>query len=252
MSKLADLIRRATRTEPAPIGFAPVSRQLPPTMVLVAFVGERWAKGAADAVAAGADAVLLTGRPSEKELAEAVSAADGRPCGLIASEASGEQASRLREAGLDFVVLEPQTPASALLDEKLGFVLHLRDELTDTQLRVLDALSLDALYLGQETGRLTISRQTELQRIGGLARKALLLAVQPDAGQDDLRCLREAGVALVGVDTKERAAGDAITRLRGVIDGLPRRRKPRGEERPSVSLPGTAAPHEHEEEEEEE
>ena len=252
MSKLADLIRRATRIEPAPMGFAPVSRQLPPTMLLLALAGERWAKGAADAVAAGADAVLLTGRPSEKELSEAVSAADGRPCGLLAGEASGEQASRLRQGGLDFVVLEPQTPASALLDEQLGFLLHLREEPTDMQLRALDSLPLDALYLEREPSPLTIWRQVELQRISGLARKALLLLVHPDAGQDDLLGLREAGAALVAIDLKERNAVDAIKRLRGVIDGLPRRRRPRREERPGVLLPGVAGQREHEEEEDEE
>lgn len=250
MSKLADLIRRATRAEPAPIGFASGPRKLPPTMLLVALVGERWAQGVGDAVAAGADALVLTGRPSEKELAEAISAAGDRPCGLPAIEADGEQLSRLRQAGLDFLLLELQAPAGALLDQELTFLLHLRDELTDVYLRTLDALPLRALYVEQEAASPTIWRQMELQRISGLARKPLLLQVQPDAQQQDLLCLREAGVVLAAVDLRERGAADALRRLRGVIDALPRRRPLRREEAAEVTLPRAVGEAEEEEEEE--
>lgn len=251
MSKLADLIRRATRAEPGPMGFASGPRKPPPTMLLVALVGERWAQRVGDAVTAGADAFLLTGQPSEKELAEAVSAADGRPCGLLAS-ADGEQPSRLRQAGLDFLVLEPQAPASALMDEKLTLLLHLRDELTDTQLRTLDALPLHAVYVERESAALTIWRQMELQRISGLARRPLMLQAQLDAQQQDLLSLREAGVALATVDLRERGAADALRRLRGVIDALPRRRALRRGERPEVTLPRAVGQAEEEEEEAEE
>ncbi len=251
MSKLADLIRRATRAEPAPIGFAPASAKLPPTMVLVALVGERWAQSVADAADVGADAFLLTGRPSERELSEAVSAAGGRPCGLLAAETDGEQLSRLRSGGIDFVMIELQAPASALLQEELGFILHLRDELTDIQLRTLEALPLNALFVERDAAPLTISRQLELQRISGLARKPLLLKVAPNIGQPDLLAQRDAGVALAAVDMKDRGATDALRGLRATIDALPRRRRPRQEDRPTVTLPGAASPAEEEEEDEE-
>lgn len=252
MSKLADLIRGATRGTPARLGFGPAPRQARFTMLLVALVGERWARGVGEAVSAGADAVLLTGRSGEKELAEAISAADGHPCGLLAPEADADASSRLRQAGLDFLALESQAPASALLGEELAFLLHLREELTDIQLRVLDTMPLDAIYLDRGDDLLTIRRQMELQRISGLTRKPLLLPVRTDAEQQDLLCLRDAGVALVAVDLGERGAADALRRLRGIVNSLPPRRRLRREERPEVTLPRVGAGEGVEEEEEEE
>ncbi len=249
MSKLVDLIRRAARGEPAPLGFGIGPRKPTPTMLLVALVGERWARGVGDAVTAGADALVLTGRPSEKELTDAVSAAEGRPCGLLHPEASADQLAELRSAGIDFLVVEPQSPASALLDEELTFLLHLRDELTDSQLRTLDRLPLDALYVEREDAPPTVWRQMELQRISGLARKPLLLQVRPDAERQELLSLREAGVALIAVDLKERGAADALRRLRGVIDTLPQRRRRR--EEAEVTLPHAIGVAEEEEEEDE-
>ncbi len=251
MSKLADLIRRAVRLEPAPIGFGSAGRRAPATLVLAALVAERWSKAAAEAVEAGADLVLLTGKPSEKEIDEAVAAADGRSCGILASQADRDQMARLREAGSDFVALELQSPAGALQEEKIGLLLHLKDDLTDIQLRTLEAQPLDAIFFERDVSPLTIARQMELQRVSALARKPLLLHVRLDVEKQELVCLREAGVALVGVDTRERGATEALRRLRGVIDSLPPRRRPRRDERPAVSLPLASASGGDEEDEDE-
>ncbi len=249
MSKLADLIRRAVRTEPAPIGFATAARKTPPSMTLAAIVSEHWSQGVRDAIAAGADAVLLSGRPNDKDTKDAVAAAGDKPCGVTLGESS---TSQLGEAGVDFIVVEPDTPASALLDQTLGFVFHLRGDLTDIQLRTLDPLPLDAILLEREGTPTTILRRMELQRITALARTALFLPVPPETEQPDLLTLRDAGVAIIAVELKERNAIDAIKRLRGVIDALPRPRPRRRDERPSVSIPGAPSnQHEHEDDDDE-
>jgi hypothetical protein len=256
MSKLADQIRRAVRVEGLPLGFVSGKAKPPPSMLLVAFLPERWGRSAAESVEAGADALLLTGKPSERDMAEAIEAAGERPCGVLLPDADAPQLERIHSSGIDFAILDPQAHASALLDEQLGLVLQIRDELTDMQLRVLDALSLDALYVERESGPLTIFRQMELQRIGGLSRKALLVRARADAQQQDLLALREAGVALLGIDLRERDGIEGVRHLRAVIDGLPRRRaRKRSEERSEVRLPGvssTAAPAGDEEDEEDE
>jgi hypothetical protein len=241
MSKLNDLIRRALRAEPAPIGFGAGAQKPAPTMLLAALAGDHWSRAAAEAIAAGADALVLAGRPGDKELAEAIGAADGKPCGLIAADATADQLAKLRAAGLDFAVLDLQTPSAALQEEELGMVLRVRDDLTDFQLRAIDSLSVDALYLERETGASTIARQLDLLRVSGLARKPLLVAVRGDAQQPDLLSLRDAGVVAVAVDLGERGAAGALRRLRGVIDGLPRR-KPRKRGEGEVSLVRLGAP----------
>jgi hypothetical protein len=251
MTKLADLIRLAMRVSSSPMGFVPSTAKPPATMLLLAFASERWKQAVADAVAAGADAVVLANKPGDKEIAEAVGAAGEHPCGLLVADTGTDQIDRLRSLGVDFFVLEPEGPASALLEEKATLLLHLRQELNDVQLRALDALPVIALYVEREPGPITIWRHMELQRISGLSRKPLALRLQPDARQQDLLALRSAGVVLVTVDMKERDATGAVRGLRGIIDALPRRKSGRPDNLPRVSMPGAAAASAAEEEEDE-
>ncbi|MGB2694900.1 MAG: hypothetical protein WBD55_06885 [Dehalococcoidia bacterium] len=250
MTKLSALLRKTGRSEPAPFGFGSAPRKSSPTMLLVALIGERWQKGVADAAVAGADAFVLTGKPGDGELASAIGAADVRPCGLLLTQPADGDLERVCKAGVDFLIVAPDAPAATLTDDDLGTVLQVKDELSDIQLRVIEGLSLDAIYLEQQTGALTIRQQMDLQRISGLTRKPLLLHVRLNADQDDLLSLRDAGALLVGIDMKERDAIDALRRLRGVIDALPPHRKPRRDERQEVTLPRTAAREKAEEDEE--
>ena len=254
MSKIADLIRRVTRIEPGPIGFGAGPRKRPPTMALVALVGERWPQHTREAIEAGADAVILSSRPGDRDLKEAAGAAGGHACGLRMS--GGElDLAKVREAGVDFLVLDLASPASALLDEELGFVMHVSGELSDAQLRALEPSPIDAVSLEHDVDVATVAGLLELRRVVGLARRALLAQVRADAQQGDLLALRQAGVALVGVDTNDRGAIEAIKRLRGVIDELPAPPKRKREEA-EIRLPTAAsravAPADDDDEEDEE
>lgn len=251
MGKLTDLIKRVGRREPEPMGFGSAARKSQATMLLVAIASDRWARAADDAVEAGANAVLLAGRPSDKDVAEAVVAAKDRACGLVAGEPSAEQLIRLQESGIDFAVLGPDAPAAATVDPKLSLVFQLRDDLPDIQLRALEALPFDAIYIDRDGAPITIMRLVELQRIAGLTRKPLFVHVPLDCSQADLVALRDAGVALVGIDMSDPNANDALRKLRETMDTLPRRRV-RGEERASVALPRTHGEAEEEGEEEDE
>ena len=249
MAKLADLIKRATKGEPAPLGFGSARQKPSASMVLVALAAKRWPQAASDAVAAGADALFLTGRPNEKEITEAIAAADGRPCGLLAADDA--DLSALHGAGLDFLVLSPDAPARSLQNEDPTFLLRVDDGLTDVQLRTMEALPVDALFLDSNSAPFTISRQMEIQRVSGLARKTIMLSVASDSTQDDLLSLRESGVALIAVDMANQDAEEALRHLRGLIDALPKRGRKRGQERLGVTLP-TVSSHDHEEDDEDE
>ena len=249
MAKLADLIRRATKGEPAPLGFGSTREKPPASMVLVALAAKRWPQAASDAVAAGADALFLTGRPNEKEITEAIAAADGHPCGLLATDDA--DLSALHDAGLDFLALSPDAPARLLQKEDPTFLLRVDHDLTDVQLRTIDALPVDALYLDAGSAPLTISRQMEIQRVSGLTHKSIMLSVASDSTQDDLLSLRESGVALIAVDMANQDAAETLRHLRGLIDALPKRGRQRGQERPGVTLP-TVFSHDHEEDDEDE
>ena len=159
--------------------------------------------------------------------------------------------SALHSAGLDFMVLSPDAPARLLQNEDSTFLLRVGDDLTDIQLRTVDALPVDALFLDGGSAPLTISRQMEIQRVSGLARMTIMLPVASDSTQDDLLSLRESGVALLAVDMANQDATEALRHLRGLIDGLPKRSRQRGRERPGVTLP-TVSGHDHEEDDEDE
>jgi hypothetical protein len=249
MGKLTHLLKRAGRSEPEPMGFGSAARQSHPTMLLVAIAGDHWARAASEAIDAGADALLLTGRPGDKDVEEAVAAAKDHACGLLSPDATAEQLQRLREAGLDFVVIGPGAPATTIAEEKLSLAFHLRDDLTDIQLRALDSMPFEAIYIERDAAPVTIMRLVELRRIAGLVRKPLLFQIAPESTQADLVALRDAGIALIAVDMKERSAADALRKLRETIDGLPRRRV-RREDRLRVALPRAAAGEPEEEDEE--
>jgi hypothetical protein len=247
MSKLANLIRRVARVEPPALGFSAGKKKAPPTMIIVGLAGDHWARAASES--AGADVLLLAGRPREQDISDAANAFNDRPVGAVIGEADGEALERLRPSGLDFAVLSTHSPASALLDEDLGFVLQLKEELDDVQLRTLEGRPLDALFLEHDTHPFTIRKQIEFQRLSGLSRKPLLVPVRPSIEEGDVLALREAGASLLAIDLGDRGAGDALARLRETIDGLPPRRKPRNEER-EVSILGAVRSHDHEDDDE--
>jgi hypothetical protein len=215
MSKLADAIRRNQRVESAPMGFGAARPAVKPSLL----VGSLSSVAAADgARGAGADFVILDSRPR--------ALSDGDVKSL--REASG--------AGLDFLVAEADsTPAAAMLDEDLGYVLALPAKPDEAFLRSLEPFSLEALLLTELPSPLTVGAQIELSRVGVLGRKPVLCQVQSDASSEDLQCLRAAGVvALV-------TAADGVAALKQTVAALPPRRA-RRDDRTVLSLPrGQAA-----------
>lgn len=244
MPKLADLIQRSTRSEPAPLGFASQRGKTPPSIILVATISKDWKKSVTAAIAAGADAALLSNGPSKNDIADAIAAADGHACGLL----DGSDAAALREAGLDFVVLGTDAPASVLQDDELSLVVRVPADLTDIQLRTMETLAIDALYVDQATPD-TILGQMELRRVSGLARRPLLVPTPNDASQDALLSLRDAGVALIAVDAT--GGTNELARMRELVDALPRRKRRRHEGGFDVTVPGAASAHEHDDEDDE-
>jgi hypothetical protein len=235
MSKLADAIRRSQRVDSTPMGFG-AARTAPKASMLVGCFCS--AAEAPDARDAGADFVLIDARGSSLSAGEAKALrgpAGELALGVWTSLGASATSTDLRQAGVDFLVVDEATPAAAMLNEDLGYVLAIPARPDDTFLRSLEPLSLEALLLGDVPSPLTVAGQMELGRAGAIARRPLLCEVTAEATSDDLLCLRAAGVA--GVMTG--AAG--VARLKDTVAALPPRRA-RREERAVVSLPrGQAA-----------
>lgn len=213
MSKLSDRIRRASKMIPAPIGFGPAAAQAKvPTMLIIVRLSGNEAGKAADAARAGADAVVIAG-----DLGKAK--ANGAILGLAPDKADQKAAAAARQAGVDFLVLDPaKALAEAMLDQKLGYVLTLSEPMDDVRTRLLGDLNLDAIIVKALPAPVTLAQLLELRRIAGLARTPLL--VQADAGIDValLQILRDSGAAGVVV---EASAIAKLAELRDRIASLP-------------------------------
>jgi hypothetical protein len=248
MSKLGDRIRKTMRMEPAPIGFRAVRPEKnPPLLVVVLLDGDGPGK-VAEAVEKGAGAVVLKGAKLD-DVKEASGGADEGSCGAWPEEVDAKAVAALVEAGADFLVFDAEsTPANALLEDKLGYVLVLKDGQDDTYLRVLESVALDAILLDGPIVPLTLRRQVELRRVAGLTRKPLMLPVSLPVESADLECLRDAGVSVLVVDGKGLEELPALVKTVEDLPG-PRRRRETALE---VLLPRAAEMAAEEEEEDDE
>lgn len=239
MSKLADKIRNATRSQPQQVGFGAARPSGAPTLVLAAIA--RDAREAAVAIGKGADVALIGSFDSPAAKNGTGDAKDAVLGARIAGKAVDE-AQAYREAGYDFVVFDPDRAAAAtLLDEKVGYVMLLPDGLSDLEIRALDLFRLDAIDIGDLNGALTVRRQIDLQRVAAVTRKPLMAGVPKDIAAAELRALRDAGVAVIAVP----AAG--VEQLRRTIDALPQRSSRRDDrDRPSATVSHHVAIHEDE------
>ncbi len=231
MSKLADAIQRTLRIDSIPMGFG-AARAAPKASMLVGLISTA-------AAVEGADVLLLElSAFSREKIATARTAAGSAALGVRIASVDAAGARAAKAAGADFLLVEADaTPAAALLEEDLGYVLALPSQMDDAFLRSLEALNLEALYLDSVPSPLTIARQIELNRIAMLGRKPLVCKVAASATKEELQCLRNAGCAAV---LTAGAPADAA-KLRETVMSLPPRRQ-RREDRPVVSLPrGRAA-----------
>ena len=233
MSKLADKIRSASRSEPQPLGFGSAKASVVATLVLAgaardAGAGREMAKRGADVVILGsAAAPAKTG--IETDVAGAI-------VGARIAATAADEAARYREDGYDFVVFDPnKAAATALLDEKVGYVLTLSGDLSDNEIRTLESFQLDAIDVGVLSGPLTVRRQIDLRRIFALTRKPLMASVDPAISIAELRALRDTNVLVVVVD-----GADGVEQLGKTIAALPPRSRRKDDERPTPLVPHNA------------
>lgn len=249
MSKLSDRIRKASRVEPAPMGFGPAATSRPTaTMLCLVRLSSGEADKAAQAADRGADAVIFEGVDASK-LKERASTANQVSVGIRLPKAERAAVAAHRQAGADFIVLDLESASGeTLLEEGIGLVLAVGRDTPDMTLRLLADLPLDALLVPTPDVPLTLARLLDLRRVSVLARTLLLTEIPANANSSQLQALREAGV--VGVITEGRAM-DRLAALREAIASLPPRGRKR-EEHPEALLPVQALAEALDEDEEEE
>jgi hypothetical protein len=244
VSKIADAIRKAGRSSPAPLGFGFAARAAtaaPATMLCIVRLNANEAGKVEEAAKKGANAAIIDGGDAGKVKDFAKKEPD-LIIGVRPQKTERDEIASLRESGADFVVLDAESGmADALLEEKIGFILLARADADDTRLRLLSDLNLDALIPPAPDGSLTIERLLELRRVSALGRTPLFVELSGDADASRLQALRESGVA--GVIIEGSALGK-LGKLSETIAALPARGKKR-EERSEVTIPTAAPGHDH-------
>ncbi|MGH8629823.1 MAG: hypothetical protein ACREU7_03530 [Burkholderiales bacterium] len=237
MSKLAERIRKAGRTEQSPLGFARAARVPSATLLTIVQVNANESSKAAEALEKGADAVILDGADSGK-VKDAAKKAPAVLLGAVPKKAERDEIAALRDAGADFIVLDPQsTPAAALLEEKIGLVATIDSESDDTTLRLYGELELDALIVAPPDEPLTVQRLLRLRRFAALTRTPLFTEAAADSDASHLQALRDSGIVAVLVPA---SALGKLNKLREVILSLPARGGRKREEARDALLPTQA------------
>ncbi|MEX2227836.1 MAG: hypothetical protein WEB52_15485 [Dehalococcoidia bacterium] len=234
MSKFADRIRRVSRLEAQPMGFVTTRNTADATMVLVGLA--RDARAAAEMAQRGADAVVVGSAGSSAGADDAKQIADAIPGAWLDGRSDGASKA-CKDGGYDFVLFDPdKTASTAVLEEGIGYVISVPNDVSDNELRAIEGFSLDALYVGEIKGAMTVRKQMELRRMFGLARKPLMASIPADLTQSELQALRDTNVLVVATDS-----ADGIEKLRTLVDALPpRSRRKEDPERPIAMVPRSA------------
>ncbi|MGE0570353.1 MAG: hypothetical protein AB7H85_02935 [Dehalococcoidia bacterium] len=244
MSELSKRIGRAQRREVSGgMGFAAAKREQPKAMVLAAMVAT--AEQAREALDAGADCVLVEG--AEAATAAAVIATLAKnAAGAALTTLDEAGASALHEAGCDFVVSTLEGTSSAAVDtERMGQLVAVSSEISDTTLRTLSPLGFDALFVEGKPSAPTLAAQLELVRLASLSGLPLAVNVAANATMAELRALRDSGAA-VAVAPSGASAGE-IAALTEALRAVPApRRQSRGGD---IALVPSSAAHAEEEDE---
>lgn len=228
MSKLRDRIRDMSRRRTATFGFTAVRTEERPSRQLLVVAEVRDAAAASAAIEAGADVLLHSGAVAD--LAGVVAAAGSSPVGQLIEAGTAEGTAAVGEAGGHFIVFnDQQTEAAALLNPTLGYVAIV--DPSDSDLRLLRPLDLDAAIVLQPATELNVREQLRLRRTSDLVRKPLIARLEGAVSATTLEVWRDAGVVAVLVSADSDALGAVIT----AASAVPRPRE--STDRPEATVP---------------
>lgn len=252
MSKLVDKLKNTSQGGAAPIGFKSAALpKLPPLLL----IGEITLPTELKELGHSLDAVLLKAGGKDKDIEDIKqlkSALGDVPYGAALKSVTEKTLAQLKEASCDFVVLTPpETSASLLLEEDLGKIVVVDPSWPDINLRTLESLPVDAILVESLAEKSSLSLQSllELRRFSFLTGKPLIVRLSYPTPGKDLSALLSVQARALLIPIKSEKDVPEISRLRSVIENLPRT-KPK---KPSASpfIPSVRSANIEEEEEDE-
>lgn len=233
MSKLIDKLNQAAEVVSKPIGFKVAQAvSAKPKMLLMARLIQAINISRLADYTTGADAVLITKIGSgAKTLQKIAQSVPDIPWGLWLGDVTSRGIKPMLEAGGDFLVF----PASAALaipeDDKVGKILQVEASLSESLLKAVNELSVDAVLIASEPGEeslLTWHHLMLFQRFADSLTKPLLVSVPSKVTANELQVLWKTGVDGVVVAAGIGQPAGRFKELRQTIDKLtfpPRQQK---------------------------
>lgn len=266
MSKLLDRLDRITRGPTRSLGFAPASaKEVIPTMALVAQVADLKRGEAAEALHAGADAIVALASGPDLSLLEVngdTALPEGSTWGVEIQALDKTQAEALKGLGCDFLVFGIEhTLVESLGDGECTRVLRVSPALEDTLLRNIEDLPVDVIIVSKPgpEGPLSLTHLLAIANVRAATSHYLLVEWDAPLSAQELEHLRDMGVDGIVAKANADALAATVAALRERIGALPAR-KPRSEREGRTPLlprleglgPQRQRPAEPDEEEEEE
>ncbi|HAL46681.1 MAG: hypothetical protein FI707_05030 [SAR202 cluster bacterium] len=242
MSKLVDLLRRMNQRSPQSMGFGAVTGRAdtPPAIVLVGLVSDADLAKKPKLAEAGVSAILVDSEGAALSDA-AAKALEGKlwGAGLAGFDEAGIDA--LDEQGCDFVVYDPATTSSSVIDmDDLGsFIVVSKDLDRDTARGIAGIDTSGAFLLADVVGKpVTVLGLMELQKVRGLVEGPFIATAPDSPATSDLTALSHMGVAGLVVGLGE---AKAIKRLNAGIQKVRPKRAGAGASGRTALAPATPA-----------
>lgn len=135
-------------------------------------------------------------------------------------DSRGDEIAKLAKDGGDFAVFPASGPVlTGESTDKTGKILQIAADLSESMLRTINTLSVDAVLADEEAKQpLTWHRLMLFHRLTATLSKPLLVAVSPDTTPDEIKVLWEAGVAGVVIEADKAPAVDKLKKLYDTIN----------------------------------
>ena len=235
MSRFIDKLKRVSQAVPQPMGFGAKSVQEKPKILTIASLAQADVNGLVD-YTAGADAGLLhisnlsSGVKTLQKMRQIV---PDIPWGGWLRDVDWERREQMVKVDCDFLIFPAANTSLAILqNDEVGKILEVEASLSESLLKAVDELPVDAVLLAVEPGEdnfLTWRHLMLFQRFAGLLAKPLLVSIPSSVTASELQTLWEVGVDGVIVEVGVGQPTGRLKELRQAIDKLtfPSPRKPK-------------------------
>jgi len=256
MSKFVDKLNNLSRISVAPIGFHAVKGKQEGSPMLIVADLTGMDIGSIGSIAGGdVDAGLIWEQGlGVGNIKRMIKAMEGIPFGMVIKEENKERISKIAILGCDFIVFDMKVSAEALRGEGVGKFLMVEPSLDLGLVRAINVINIDGVFINTtEESFITVEHLLVCQRFSELLNKPLIINLPSLISEAELGNLWKAGVD--GVVVPPAQTMEAVAKLRGMIDNLPKGVNRKRGRLVDVALPyytGDIAVGEEEEEEEEE